>query len=106
MSLDAELFQEIGHVGILEDHSDRPDERGLLRNDVIGGNRRDVAARRRKPVDHDHDRFVHPQTHQAIVELLRSGGGAAGTVEVHDHGRRAGFLQPLQRLHAILIGSN
>ena len=44
LDLDADLVEQIGDVGILEQHADRADQRGLLGDDVIAGQRRDVAA--------------------------------------------------------------
>ena len=104
--LDAERLEEIGDVRILEQHADRADQRSLQRDDVIGRDRRDVAARSREPVDHDDQRFLLLEPHQRVVQLLGAGRGAAGGIDVHDHGPRARFPEPLQRLHPLLIGAD
>ena len=52
------LLEQIGDVGILEQHADRADQRGLLGDDVIAGDRGDIAAGGRKPVDHDDQRLL------------------------------------------------
>ena len=97
--LDADLVEEIGDIGILEQHADRADQRGLLRHDVIAGERGDVAARRRQAVDHDHQRLFLTEPRQRVVELLGTGGGAAGAVDVDDDGPgERGFGQPVELL--------
>src|SRR5215813_13715758 len=104
--LDAERLQEIGDVRILEQHADRADERSLQRDDVIGRDRRNVTARSRKPVDHDDQRLLLFEPHQRVMQLLGARRGAAGGIDVHDHGPRARFPKPLQRLHPLQIGAD
>ena len=79
------VFEQIGNIRILEQHADRADQRGLAGDDVIGAERRDVAAGGGKPVDHDDRRLCFAQPHQRVVELLRARRRAARTVDVHDH---------------------
>src|SRR5262245_58908537 len=104
--LDAERLEEIGDVRILEQHADRADEGGLQRDDVIGRDRGDVTARSRKPVDHDDQRLLLFEPHQRVMQLLGARRGAAGGIDVHDHGPRARFPEPLQRLHPLQIGAD
>src|SRR5262245_19004186 len=40
------------------------------------------------------------------MQLLGARRGAAGGIDVHDHGPRARFPQPLQRLHPLQIGAD
>src|SRR5215510_10914197 len=104
--LDAERLQKIGDVRILKQHADRADERSLQRDDVIGRDRRNVTARSRQPVDHDDQRLLLFEPHQRVVQLLGARRGAAGGIDVHDHGPRARFPQPLQRLDPLQIGAD
>ena len=94
LDLDADLVEKIGDVGILEQNADRADQRGLLGDDVIAGQRRDVAAGGGQAVDDDDQRLLLLQPHQRIVELLGSGGGAAGAVDMHDDGARRSTTGP------------
>ena len=83
-------LQQLGEVRILEQHADRADQRGLLRDDVIGGqsrrcSRRMPRARRPRP-----PAASSPSSRiERIVELLGAGGRAARAVDVHDHRLRA-----------------
>ena len=86
LHLDADLVQKIADIRILKQHADRADERGLLGDDVIAGNRGDVAAGGGKPIDHDHQRLFLLQPHQRVIKLLGAGGRAAGAVDMNDHG--------------------
>src|SRR5215467_1167173 len=104
--LDAERLQKIGDVRILKQHADRADQGGLQRDDVIGRDRRNVTARSRQPVDHDDQRLLLFEPHQRVVQLLGARRGAAGGIDVHDHGPRARFPKPLQRLHPLQIGAD
>ena len=65
--------------------------------------RRDIAAGRREPVDHDHHRLLGLEPHQRIVQLLGAGCRAARAVDVHDHGLGLRLGQPLERLDALLV---
>src|SRR5262244_804357 len=104
--LDAERLQEIGDVRILEQHADRADQGSLQRDDVISRDRRNITARSRKPVDHDDQRLLLFEPHQRVMQLLGARRGAAGGIDVHDHGPRARFPEPLQRLHPLQIGAD
>ena len=104
LDFDADLIQEIADVGILEQHADRTDQRSLLGNDMIAGDRSDIAAGRRQAIDHDDQRLSFLQPHQRVVELLGAGRGAAGAVDMDHHGahdRRPG--KPVELLHPLLI---
>src|SRR5436309_2438359 len=101
--LDADRLQEVGDVGILEQHADRAHERGFHRDDVIGGDRRNVAARCRNPVDHHDQRLLRLEPRLGIVQLLRAGCRAPGAVDVHDHRAGARFPHPLQRLDPLPV---
>ena len=57
---DADLAQQLADIGKLEQHADRADQGRVLRHDVVGRDRRDIAARGREPIDHDHHRLAGP----------------------------------------------
>ena len=59
--LDADLVQQIGDVRVLEQDADRADQRGLLGDDVIAGERGDIAAGGGQAVDHDDQRLLFLQ---------------------------------------------
>jgi hypothetical protein len=40
------------------------------------------------------------------MQLLGTGGGAAGAVDVHDHGTGARLPKSLERLHAFLVATD
>ena len=46
LNLELPEFQKVGELRILKQHANRADQRRLLRDDVIGGERRDISARR------------------------------------------------------------
>src|ERR1700733_8420871 len=105
--LHPDFAEEIGEVGILEQHADRTDKRSLLRDDVIAGDRRNVTARRGHAVDDDDQRLLVPQTRQRVEQLLGAGGGAARTVNMDDDGaRQRGFSKLVERLDPLLIAAN
>ncbi len=104
LDFDADLIQEIANVGILEQHADGTDQRRLLGNDMIAGDRGDVAAGRRQAIDHDDQRLSFLQPHQRVVELLGAGRGAAGAVDMDHHGAHdRGPGKPVELLHPLLI---
>ena len=48
--------------------------------------------------------FLSLQTHQRVVQLLGAGGGAAGAVDMDDHGaRRRRPRKPIELLHPLLV---
>src|SRR5579864_8476240 len=107
LDLDADLVEQIGKVRILEQHADRADQRGLLRHDVVAGERRDIGAGGGETVDDDDKRFLVAQPRQRVVKLLGAGGGAAGAVDMDDDGarqRRAG--EPVERLHPVTVAAD
>ncbi len=75
----------------------------MLRHDVVGGDRGDVAAGRRQALDHHNQRLLRLQPDQRVVELFRAGRGSARGIDVNDDCRGMGVLELLQRLDAILI---
>jgi hypothetical protein len=98
LDLDAHGFHQLGEIRKLEQHADRADQRALAGDDMIGGDRRDVTARRGQPLDHHHQRLLGLQAHQRIIELLGAGRGAARRIDVDDDSGVVRLLQPLQRL--------
>ena len=104
LDLDADPIQEIGNVGILEQHADRADQRSLLGHDVIAGKRGDVTAGRGQAVDDDDERLSLPQPRQRIEQLLGAGGGAAGAVDMDDdRARRRRSAEQIELPHPFLI---
>src|SRR5215469_9828461 len=105
--LHADLAEEIGDIRILEQHADRADQRGLLRDDVVAGQRGDIAAGRGQAVDNNHQRFFLPHARQRVEQLLRTGGGTPGTVDVDDDSaNHAGPCQPIELLGAVLVAAD
>src|SRR4029077_16332242 len=107
LDLDADLVEQVGKVRILEQHADRADQRGLLRDDVVAGECRDVGAGGRETVDDDDKRFLVAQPRQRVVKLLGAGGGAAGAVDMDDDGaRQRRASEPVDRLHPVTIAAD
>jgi hypothetical protein len=106
LDLDAHGFQQIGKIRKLKQHADRTDQRGLLRYDVIGRDRGDVAAGCRQSLDHHDHRLLRFQAHQRVEQLLGAGRGTAGRIDMHDDGRGLRLFQPLQRLDAIIVAAD
>ena len=90
--LDADLVEKLGDIGILEQHADRADQRGLAGDDVVAGECGDIAAGGGQAIDDDDQRLLSFNRDQRIVELLGAGGGAAGLVDMDDHGARRARL--------------
>ena len=84
--LDADLVEQPGDVGHLEQHADGADDGRLARDDVVGAERGDVAARRREPVDEGHGGLRLGHLAQGGEQRLGARGGAAGAVDAHDDG--------------------
>ena len=101
--LDAKRLQRVGEIGILEKHADRADDRGVMGDDVVAAERRDIGAGGGQPIDHHHHRLLGLQGAQGVVKLLRAGGGAAGAVDVHDDGLGARLGQPRERLDPLAV---
>ncbi len=55
------VFIRSPKIRILKQHADRADQRRLLRDDLVGGERRDVAARGRETFDDDDHRLLRLQ---------------------------------------------
>jgi len=108
LDLDAYLVEQIGKIGELEQHADRADQRGLLRHDVIAGERRECS-RRTRP-------YCRPRSPMAVFsrslvsesnKLLGTGGGAAGAVDMDDDGaRRRRPCEPVELFDAIAVAAD
>src|SRR6516162_3932671 len=100
----AKFVEKIGDVWVLKQHADRADQRGLLRHDVVACKRGDIAAGSRHAVDHHDQRFLLTHPRQRVEQLLRTGRGAAGAVNVDDdRARQVRPRQPVKLFGAILI---
>src|ERR1700722_5580344 len=63
-----------------------------------------MAAESRTPVDDEYQRLLLFHPHQRIVELFGAGGGAAGAVDMYDHGAsRSRPGQPVELRRALLV---
>ncbi len=51
---------------------------------MIGGDGDNIAARRANSADHGNHRFFRRHPAQAVIDLFRTGGGAAGAVDADD----------------------
>ena len=107
LDLDADRLQQLGDVGKLEQHADRADQRGLLGDDVVGGQRGDVAAGGGQALRPPPPAASSPSAASANRRAARSRRWCRrGELMWTMTAGADDVLQPLQRLDAVLVAAD
>src|SRR5690242_5494802 len=99
LHLHAEGVEQLLELRPLEDHADRAGDGVAAGDDVVGSNGGDVAAGGGDGAHDRHDRLLGGDLADGLVDRLGPGSGAAGAVDVDDHGLNPiGFFQLFEHL--------
>ena len=104
--LHPDSVQQFGKIGDLHQDADRPDQSVVIGENTVGAERDDIAARSRHTVHHRDDRLLFRDAAQSVVNLFRSGHGAARAGDIDDHGAGAGFADILDQLERFAVAGD